>query len=215
MKRIFWLVFFLAISLSMQAASWVEGEVYLKDGTVVRFEQKDRIRLPKGRQALKAFRNAFYKTKQKESFAFDQIDSLVCWHPKEKGYPRKYIPVSSTGWCWVYMETPHISVWVYSKKGFSMEADGGIAPLYRSRMVFGHSKVSYYLEKKDSGVVCPLGSAAKYRADRMFRERICRCIEDDPSLCRTILGMEEASRNDLILTLPTIIPQERNNRTIK
>ena len=118
MKRIFWLVFFLAISLSMQAASWVEGEVYLKDGTVVRFEQKDRIRLPKGRQALKAFRNAFYKTKQKESFAFDQIDSLVCWHPKEKGYPRKYIPVSSTGWCWVYMETPHISVWVYSKKGF-------------------------------------------------------------------------------------------------
>lgn len=48
MKRIFWLVFFLAISLSMQAASWVEGEVYLKDGTVVRFEQKDRTGCRKG-----------------------------------------------------------------------------------------------------------------------------------------------------------------------
>ena len=87
-----------------------------------------------------------------------------------------------------------------------MEADGGIAPLYRSRMVFGHSKVSYYLEKKDSGEVCSLGSAVRYRADRKFCERICDCIEDDPLLCRTILGMEGDSRNDLILALADYHP---------
>lgn len=51
------------------AASLVQGLIYLKNGSVVECDGKDRFELPKGFESIQLYRNAFYKLKTKEIFA--------------------------------------------------------------------------------------------------------------------------------------------------
>ena len=107
-----------ATAFAAPAASLVEGRIYLKNGTVVECTGNDRIKLPKKSGPLKLFRDAFRRTKTKEVFRADSVDSVVCWHPKTPEYLRKFIPAADPGWMWVYLETPYIRVCVWSKKGY-------------------------------------------------------------------------------------------------
>ena len=99
-----------ATAFAAPAASLVEGRIYLKNGTVVECTGNDRIKLPKKSGPLKLFRDAFRRTKTKEVFRADSVDSVVCWHPKTPEYLRKFIPAADPGWMWVYLETPYIRV---------------------------------------------------------------------------------------------------------
>ena len=111
---------------AVQAASTVQGRIYLKDGRVIECGEKDRIRLPKHEQDVKLLRRAFYKDKSKEIYRYEEIDSIVCWHATAPEHPRKFIPAPDAGWLWVYVETPHICVGVYSHKGYGIDSNGGI-----------------------------------------------------------------------------------------
>ena len=104
-----------ATAFAAPAASLVEGRIYLKNGTVVECTGNDRIKLPKKSGPLKLFRDAFRRTKTKEVFRADSVDSVVCWHPKTPEYLRKFIPAADPGWMWVYLETPYIRVSRYGK----------------------------------------------------------------------------------------------------
>lgn len=76
----------------VQAASTVQGRIYLKDGRVIECGEKDRIELPKHERDVKLLRRAFYKDKSKEIYRYEEIDSIVCWHATAPEHPRKFIP---------------------------------------------------------------------------------------------------------------------------
>lgn len=179
--RFFLFLFFSAAFLGLDAAklSPVEGIVYLKDGRQVRFEGQDRIVLPAKCAKVVAYRDIFQRGKQKETFAFDQVDSLVCWHSRAPEHRRKYMPVPSVGWCWVYFETPYIRTLIYSDKGYVQTSNGGI------QTALGR----YYLEKttERNAPMCSLGKVKYYHRGKKFRQRIARYVQDrDPGLARRI-----------------------------
>lgn len=66
---------------------------------------------------LKVFRDAFRKTKAKEILSPGDIDSVICWHAKSPEHTRKFLFAAKPGWMWVYVETPYIKAYIYSKKG--------------------------------------------------------------------------------------------------
>ena len=115
----------------MEAASLVQGRIYLKDGRIIECAEKDRIKLPKHSQDIKLLRRAFYKDKSKEVYRFEEIDSIVCWHAASPEHLRKFIPVPKAGWLWVYMETSYIGAYVYSQKGYGIDNNGGIEVLVK------------------------------------------------------------------------------------
>ena len=127
---------------AVQAASTVQGRIYLKDGRVIECGEKDRIRLPKHEQDVKLLRRAFYKDKSKEIYRYEEIDSIVCWHATAPEHPRKFIPAPDAGWLWVYVETPHICVGVYSHKGYGIDSNGGIEVLVKYRYL-SRSRTAY------------------------------------------------------------------------
>ena len=96
MKQFLLLPILLAAVASVRGASLVEGRIY------------------------------FRKTKAKEIFQSGEIDSVVCWHAQSPEHIRKFIPAESPGWMWVYLETPHICVCIYSEKGYGIDSNGGI-----------------------------------------------------------------------------------------
>ena len=130
----------------VQAASTVQGRIYLKDGRVIECGEKDRIELPKHERDVKLLRRAFYKDKSKEIYRYEEIDSIVCWHATAPEHPRKFIPAPDAGWLWVYVETPHICVGVYSHKGYGIDSNGGIEVLVKYRYL-SRSRTAYYLRK--------------------------------------------------------------------
>ena len=114
-------VFFLSILCMMlvaatQAASLVQGRIYLKDGSIIECAEKDRLKIPKHSQNVKLLRRAYYKDKSKEIYAFEAIDSIVCWHVAAPEHLRTFIPAPKIGWMWVYMEAPAIGAYVYSER---------------------------------------------------------------------------------------------------
>ena len=97
MKQFLLLLIMLAAAVSVRGASLVEGRIYLKNGSVIECVGDDRLQLPKKSGALKVFRDAFRKTKVKEVFLSEGIDSVVCWHVQSPEHIRKFIPAESPG----------------------------------------------------------------------------------------------------------------------
>ena len=126
MKQFLLLPILLAAVASVRGASLVEGRIYLKNGSVIECVGDDRLQLPKRFGKLTILRDAFRKTKAKEIFQSGEIDSVVCWHAQSPEHIRKFIPAESPGWMWVYLETPHICVCIYSEKGYGIDSNGGI-----------------------------------------------------------------------------------------
>lgn len=85
------LLLFLCIGAwAVQAASLVEGVVYLKDGRSIEFRGHDRIEIPSKHRDVKGMRDAFAKTKRKEIYPAEQVDSVICWHPRRPEYRRNF-----------------------------------------------------------------------------------------------------------------------------
>ena len=185
-------------AVSARAASLVEGRIYLKNGTVVECTDGDRLRLPKQSGKLKIFRDAFRKTKTKKVLPGEDIDSIVCWHAKTPEHVRKLVRASVPGWMWVYVETPHITACIYSRKGYYIDTNGGMLVLQRRRW-FSSSRAAYFLQKHGDSGFQDVGSAYR-RSKDTFRERIARYIDDDPELAGRI-RQSDTSRDKTILML--------------
>ena len=189
-------------------AALAEGIIYLKDGTRVEYTGRDRIELPSQSKNVKAFRNAFSKNKEKEKATYSpsDIDSIVCWHPQGKEYPRKIYFAPSVGWSWVYAENPHIRVYLYAKKGYTLYSSGGMRALYKQK-TFNKTKMTYYLQKSGDDIPYRVGSLIGNPNDA-FRERICEYISDDPALCERI-RQSSSVRSKTISMLDEYAPQGR------
>lgn len=208
MNRIKQIVLFLlcvAVSSTAGAASLVQGIIYLKDGSVVECSEKDRLKLPKRSGDVKLFRKAFYKDKVKEIFKYEDIDSIVCWHPVSPAHQRKFIPAPEAGWLWAYIETPYIGAYVYSQKGYGIDNNGGIQVLVKQRY-FSRSKTVYYLRKEGDAEFHDVGSASR-NAKKGFRERIAEYISDNKELAEQILESESSNRSKIILMLNDYYPK--------
>ena len=151
---------------SVRAAVPVEGIIYFKEGKSVGFSGDHRVCIPKKGKDVKAFRGIFTRDKQKEVYPAEEIDSIVCWHPRTPEFRRKFILAEGIGWCWQYFATPHIEAYVYSGRGYGIASNGGIQ-VWQRRGVFSRSRVIYYL-----------------------RERLCRYVADDAELCRRIRSLD-------------------------
>lgn len=205
-KRIVLLSLLCVLTISItQAASLVQGRIYLKDGRIIECAEKDRIDLPKHSQDVKLLRRAFYKDKSKEIYRFEEIDSIVCWHAASPQHLRKFIPAPNVGWLWVYMETPYIGAYVYSQKGYGIDNNGGIEVLVKLRSL-SRSRTTYYLRKTGDSEFYDVGSASR-NAKNVFRERIAAYISDDPELAETILQSDSKNRSKTILMLEAYSPQ--------
>ena len=191
--------------IAVQAASLVQGRIYLKDGRVIECAEKDRLEIPKHSQNVKLLRRAFYKDKSKEVYAFEEIDSIVCWHIASPEYLRKFIPAPGIGWLWVYLETPQIWACVYSQKGYGVDDNGGIEVWVKHRY-FSRSRTAYYLRKTGDNEFHNVGSASR-NAKNVFRERIAAYISDDPELAEHILQSGNKNRSKTILMLEAYNPQ--------
>lgn len=199
-KRIVLLSLLCVLTISItQAASLVQGRIYLKDGRIIECAEKDRIDLPKHSQDVKLLRRAFYKDKSKEIYRFEEIDSIVCWHAASPQHLRKFIPAPNVGWLWVYMETPYIGAYVYSQKGYGIDNNGGIEVLVKLRSL-SRSRTTYYLRKAGDSEFYDVGSASR-NAKNIFRERIAAYISDDPELAEIILQSDSKNRSKTILML--------------
>lgn len=185
-------------TVSSRGASLVEGRAYMKDGTVIACTGSDRLRLPKKSGKLKILRDAFRKTKTKEVLPAGDIDSVVCWHTKTPEHVRKLVFTQDPGWMWVYVETPHITACIYSKKGYYIDTNGGMFVLQRRRW-FSQSRAAYFLRKRGESEYQDVGSAYR-RSKDVFRERIARYIDDDPELAGRI-RQSNAYRDKTILML--------------
>ena len=88
-------------------------------------------------------------------------------------------------WCWVYVDTPYIEAYVFSKKGYEMYSNGGISLTVVEKALGARSRVSVYLRKTGRDDVLALGGMYKKPGDA-FIEKVCGYISDDPGLCRAI-----------------------------
>lgn len=185
MRRLF--IFLFLLGGALHASVMVEGVIYMKDGTVVEYYGSDRVKIPKNAaRKVTAYKNAYArKGKKRVSYAAADIDSLVCRHPQAKEYRRKFVYVDRVGWCWVYVDTPYIEAYVFSKKGYEMYSNGGISLTVVEKALGARSRVSVYLRKTGCDDVLALGGMYKKPGDA-FIEKVCGYISDDPGLCRAI-----------------------------
>lgn len=207
MRKIVLVVLILLATTVGRAASLVNGRIYLKTGEIVECSDKDRIELPKGFRNVKLFRNAFYKGKYKEVYKIETIDSIVCWNSYAPEYTRKFIPSKPAGWLWVYFETPHICVGIYSKKGYGINSNGGI-DIWVVQRDLSRSSSAYYLRKSGEEEFCDVGSASR-NVKNGFRRRIAEYISDDPELAEKILK-SKTGRSKTILMLEEYNPGATN-----
>ena len=198
MKHLFLFLSLFAMTVSLRAASLVEGCVFLKNGSVVECTGDDRMQMPKRSGKLKILRDAFRKTKTKELLPAADIDSVICWHTKSPEHPRKFVFAPESGWMWVYVETPYIKACIYSKKGYGIDTNGGIM-VWQRRRWFSSSRVAYWLQKRDDSEFQDVGSTYR-RSKGIFRERIARYIDDDPELAGRV-RQSDAYRDKTILML--------------
>ena len=203
MKYCLLLLFLFATTAPLRAAALVEGRIYLKNGSVVECTGDDRLQLPQKSGKLKIFRDAFRKTKTKELIPAVDIDSVTCWHPKSPEHLRKLVFEQDPGWMWVYVETPHIKACIYSKKGYSIDTNGGMLVLQRHGW-FSRSRVDYFLQKCGESEYQDIGSTYR-RSKDSFRERIARYIDDDPELAMRI-RQSNTYRDKTILMLQDYDP---------
>lgn len=198
MKRFLLALFLFTAPATLQAASLLEGRIYMKNGSVIECTGNDRLKMPKKSGRLKIFRDAFQKTKTKEVLPAGDIDSVICWHTKSPEHTRKFIFGAKPGWMWVYVETPYIKACIYSKKGYGINTNGGIQ-VWQRRRWFSQSRAAYFLQKHGSSEFQCVGSAYR-RSKDVFRERIARYIDDDPTLAERI-RQSNAYRDKTILML--------------
>lgn len=179
----------------LRAASLVEGTVWLKDGTIHLFRGEDRIEIPRKKRALRTFRNAFRKTKQRTNYRYDEIDSVVLWHSRTPDDCHTFVPLSQ-GWSRILLQTPRIRVLLCSKVGYTLYGNGGMATWARQG-VFSTTPVEIYLWKQGE-TPRSLGRVNRGNNDA-FRRRIAESVADDPELADRIHRSSTSRYKTLLL----------------
>lgn len=197
-KTILLIFLFLSIVSAANAASFVIGRIYLKNGSVIECSENDRIKLPKRSGKTVFFRNAYRKEEVRENFNAVQIDSIVVWHPATPEHVRKFVPSESLGWLWIYVETPRISVGVYSTKGYGIDTNGGIQVLQRIGLI--SSKTTYCLKKIREADFTPVGKVGG-KANNKFRKKIAAYVSDDPAMADIILNSRTQRDNTVLMLM--------------
>ena len=196
--RIVLLVFTVLTTVTVSnAASFVIGRIYLKNGSVIECTENDRIKLPKRSGKTVFLRNAYRKEEVRERFNADQIDSIVAWHPATPEHVRKFVLSESLGWLWVYFETSRISVGIYSAKGYGIDTNGGIQVIQRIGLI--SSKTAYCLKKKGEADFAAVGKASG-KANNKFRKKVAAYVSDDPAMADVILN-SRTQRDKTVLML--------------
>lgn len=204
-RRLLSILFCSLLFSSGTAASLVEGRICLKNGTVIECKDNDRLQIPKKSSDLKIFRDAFLKTKRKERVPAEEIDTVLCWHVKAPQHVHRFIFVPRPGWMRIYFETPHIKACIYSKKGYDIGVNGGVASWQRNGF-FSRSRVAFFLQKQGMTTYEDVGGAYR-RSKDIFRERIARYIDDDPALAEHIRRSNNY-RDKTVLMLRDYTPTE-------
>lgn len=197
-KTILLIFIFLSTVSVANAASFVIGRIYLKNGSVIECSGNDRIKLPKRLDKTIFFRNAYRKEEVRESFKAARIDSIIAWHPATPEHVRKFVPSESLGWLWIYVETPRISVGVYSAQGYGIDTNGGIQVMQRKGLIF-RSKTAYCLKKTGEADFVPVGKADG-KANNKFRKKVAAYVSDDPAMANIILN-SRTQRDKTVLML--------------
>lgn len=185
-KTVLLIFLFLSTVSAANAASFVIGRIYLKNGSVIECTENDRIKLPKRSGKTVFLRNAYRKEEVRESFKTAQIDSIIAWHPATPEHVRKFVPSESIGWLWIYVETPQICVGVYSAKGYGIDTNGGIQVIQRNGLIF-RSKTVYCLKKTGETDFTPVGKVGG-KANNKFRKKVAAYVSDDPAMADIILN---------------------------
>lgn len=196
-KAILLIFLFLSTVSVANAASFVTGRIYLKNGSVIECSVNDRIKLPKRSGKTVLLRNAYRKEEVRESFKVDQVDSIIAWHPATQEHVRKFVPSESLGWLWIYFETPQISVGVYSAKGYGIATNGGIRILQKRRLLF-HSKTAFCLKKKGEDDFVQVGKVSD-KANNKFRKEVAEYVSDDPDMADAILNSKTRRDKTLLM----------------
>lgn len=126
----------------------------------------------------------FPEDESQRNFPIRRNRLVVCWHAQSPEHIRKFIPAESPGWMWVYLETPHICVCIYSEKGYGIDSNGGIQ-VWQRQGTFSQSRTAYYLKKTGEKEFLTVGAANRNTKD-VFQERIARYVGDDPELAERI-----------------------------
>ena len=197
-KTILLIFLFLSIVSAANAASFVIGRIYLKNGSVIECSENDRIKLPKRSGKTVFLRNAYRKEEVRENFNAAQIDSIVVWHPATPEHVRKFVASESIGWLWIYVETPQISVGVYSTKGYGIDTNGGIQVLQRIGLI--SSKTTYCLKKTGEADFTPVGKVGG-KANNKFRKKIAAYVSDDPTMADIILNSRTQRDNTVLMLM--------------
>lgn len=193
------LIFLFLPTLSViNASSFVVGRIYLKNGSVIKCSENDRIKLPKRSGKTIFLRNAYSKDEVKEMFKADQIDSIIAWHPATPEHVRKFVPSERLGWLWIYFEAPQIRVGIYSAKGYGIDTNGGIQIIQRIGLIF-HSKTAYCLKKTGESDFTPVGKIGG-KANNKFRKKVAAYVSDDLSMTDIILN-SRTKRDKTVLML--------------
>lgn len=175
---------FCLLSAAVAWAGTVEGTIYFKDGTSADYTGADRIVLPKKHGDLKAYRDYYRKTKTRDRYAPELIDSIVCWAKASPQHTHTYVPLEECGWVWQYLRNDRMAIYIYSPKGYSIVTAGGAFYYVRQR-TFSQSKGSVYVRKTSDASACAAGKLTR-RVRPAFREALCRYVADDEALCDRI-----------------------------
>lgn len=204
----FFACFLLFFSIQLlHASKVVEGIVFCKNGEVAVFQEDARLYIPKKKAPVKGFSNYYSSHREKREFAFDAVDSIVCWSPSHKEITCTYIPEESLGWVFSYISTPSVCVYVYSKAGYSMSANGGMSVVRNGsdmallflQFSLKRSAYDYYLKKPGAEKPFRLGGVNK-SLNKSFKKRICTYLSDDPQTCKAVMESDK-SRNRTVLLL--------------
>lgn len=202
MNRFLLFCVLLFAAAELQAASHVEGTVYLKGGRTVTYTQNDRLEIPRKAKPLYGWRDAFRKTKSRTVYRYDEIDSAVLWAPRHPEKRHVFIP-TAVGWCRVYFATPQLRALLHSRKGYTIYANGGTAVFVRSG-VFTSSAITLWLQKLPDGALWTPGRLNRSNDDA-FRRRIAEFVADDPALAERI-RRSSTSRDKTVLLLDAYRP---------
>ena len=206
MKKILLPLLLLLGCSALRASSLVEGRLYLKTGETIDFTNGDRIEIPRKNRPLRTLRDAFRKTKQRTTYHPDRIDSVVLWHPRNPAERHTFLPTRA-GWCRLYFATPFLRTLIYSRKGYTIFANGGTATFVRSR-IFSSSAIELNLQKLPAGDLCSPGRLNRTTSDA-FRRRIADFIADDPVTAERI-RRSNTSRDKTVQLLTGYLPLPNN-----
>lgn len=162
------------------------GRVYLSSGDSIVAEGSTRVGPPVGKKKLEIIDDAYTKgSKIGSKLLPEEVDSAVLWVATAPERPHTFRFVEGYGWCWQLEDSPRITVYCFSPKGYFIAGNGGM-------WVRGHGVI---LVVKD-GRAYNFGRADK-RIDARQLSNAVELVADDQALVERLKASK--GRRDKVL----------------